>query len=954
MISSGNNDPTLLDDWPDMKLLAAVKLYELGRLTNEQAAAFANLSPLEFEQKLEDLSIPPSLPPLVTPASSEADLGVSKVLFANLVAVNQAITSHLSLPETLQNVMDIAMELTRAKEAGLFLVDLNGVVSYSLFSSHINAVYHDQRYIGLIMDQGLAGWVLRHKKMALVLDTEHDDRWLDLPGDNVIHRSALVIPILNGGVPVGILTLTHPVPHHFTPDDAHFMLAAADQIALALYNAQLYEDKRQQADRLHTLYTVLQTVGAHLQPETAIEKAVHKVAELTGWPAVTIFLVDETGEFLVNTATAGYIFIPTGQRRIQERGIAGRAYLYQQTQYVVDAAADLDDDLEHPALKSKLAVPMRSGRQIIGIFTASSTQMNAFDQQDITLAESLAEAIALALSNARLYAETQHRLREQTTLRQAYSLISSTLDLPTVFHLIAEQLCRTIGVTSTYICGFDEKQRTAVVLAEYYHEEASHTEQISDLYQTYDLHVFSPTTIDALLHGQVQIMHQDDPHLAPNLREHMATYGCISALMVPFQVGETTLAYASLWESRHRHEFTPTEIALCQGIAQHAASAMRHAQLFRTITEERGRLQTLIESSRDGLILIGVTQDILVMNELALHLLSLPGSSEDWIHRSTGHLILHLRHQARGAAHMLLSETRRIINGNEPPGEGEFEVRGHTIHWLNLPVMSEETTLGRLFVFRDVTKERLVESMRKDLIRTMIHDFRNPLTAIIGTVQLLELGLTAPPTPNQRQLFDVTYSTVKKMLEMVNSIMEINQLQSDQFPLEYEVFSPVQLLQEVLISQQPIATTRQINLNLSLTDPLPLVYADRTLIERTLRNLVGNALKFTPIGGAILVTAKQVTTLRERGNTRSAHLLIEVHDTGPGIAPGLRERLFNKFAVGAQRERGHGLGLAFCKMAIEAHGEQIWLAESANPAYNTTFAFTLPIYHESKTPYRRS
>ena len=945
MNSSGNNDPIAVDDLPDTKVLAAVKLYELGRLNKEQAAAFADLPLSLFNYHLQTLSLYHPFP--VTPALLSTSPS-AKTLFANLVAVNQAITSHLSLPETLQNVMDIAMELTRAKEAGLFLVDLDGVVSYSLFSSHINAIYHDQRYIGLIMDKGLAGWVLRHKKMALVLDTEHDDRWLDLPGDDVVHRSALVLPIINGGIPVGVLTLTHPTPHHFTPDDAHFMLAAADQIALALFNAQLYEEKRQQADRLNTLYTVLQTVGAHLQPETAIEKAVHTVAQLTDWPAVTIFLLDTNQTYLSNTTTAGYITIPTGQRPIRERGVVGRAYLRQQTQYVPDAAADLDDDLEHPALKSKLAVPMRSGGHSIGIFAIASTQMNAFDQQDIALAESLAEAIALALSNARLYTETQHRLSEQTTLRRAYGLISSTLDLPTVFQLIAEQLSQTIGVTSTYICGFDEKQRMAIVLAEHYHEEASRAERVSDLYQMYDLRLYSPSTIEALLQGRVQILQRDDPTLLPALRDHMTTYGCISALMVPFQVGGATLAYASLWESRYRHYFTPTEIALCQGIAQHAASAMRHAQLFRTIVEERGRLQTLIESSRDGLILIGVNQDILVMNELVLHLLGIPGQSDDWLHRSTGHLILHLRHQARGAAHMLLSETRRIINGNEPPGEGEFEVRGHIIHWLNLPVMSEETTLGRLFVFRDVTKERLVESMRKDLIRTMIHDFRNPLTAIIGTVQLLELGLSAPPTPNQRQLLDVTYNTIKKMLEMVNSIMEINQLQSDQFPLEYEVFALEQLLQEVLISQQPIATTRTINLSMAVSDPLPLAYADRTLIERTLRNLIGNALKFTPAGGSILVTAKETSSLRGRSNSQQKHLLIEVHDTGPGIAPGLRDRLFNKFAVGTQRERGHGLGLAFCKMAIEAHGEQIWLAESAHPTYITTFAFTLPLYNEHK------
>jgi signal transduction histidine kinase len=521
------------------------------------------------------------------------------------------------------------------------------------------------------------------------------------------------------------------------------------------------------------------------------------------------------------------------------------------------------------------------------------------------------------------------------------------LDLSTVFYLIAEQLCQALNVTSVYVCDFSAHNDQVTVLAEYYGSEANEKERQSDLYHQYDLRQFSPGMVEALVQGRVQVMYQDDPTLGESMRHHLAMYGGKSILNVPFQVGGETLAYAALWESRHRRIFSQDEISLCLGIAQHAAIAMRHAQLFRTIVEERGRLQTLIESSRDGLILIGVNHNILVINELALHTLHIPNQRGHWVGQSTGHLIFHLRHQARSAAHTLLTESRRIINGNEPPSEGEFDIQGRTIHWLNLPVMSEEITLGRLFVLRDVTKERVVENMRKDLIRTMIHDFRNPLTAITGTVQLLELGLPGAPNATQRQLFDVTYSTLKKMLQMVNSIMEINQLQSDQFPLDYEVFSLEQLVYEGLELQKPLATTRQITLSASVPSSLPLVWADRTLVERTLRNLVGNALKFTPMGGEVWVSVREIEALRGKNPTWQKRLLVEVNDTGTGVPPTMRDRLFQKFAVGTQRERGHGLGLAFCKMAVEAHGEQIWFDDHKTVPFKTTFSFTLPIFTDA-------
>ncbi|MBK9055494.1 MAG: GAF domain-containing protein [Chloroflexi bacterium] len=931
-------------------MLAIIRLYELGRVDKKHAAALADMTLAEFDACLETFalssqSVNPTPPALNHPPEP---IDLQKQLFANLVAVNRAITSRISLSDTLQNVMDIAMKLTRAKEAGLFLVDTNGRVTYSIFSSHINTIYHDRRYIGLIMDKGLAGWVLRHKQMALVTDTELDDRWLDLPGDEVIHRSALVIPITNNDPPLGILTLTHPDPFHFDQDDAAFMRAAADQIALALYNAQIYEDQRRQTERLNTLYTVLQTVGAHLDPNTAVEAAVKKVAELTGWPAVTISLPEETQTYLINIATSGTIAIAHSRRRIANQGITGRAFRTQQTQYVPDVSADPDYYMGHPSVRSEMAVPLRSGRYVLGVFDVASDKPYAFEQQDITLAESLAETIALALNNARLYAETQRRLLEQTTLRQANSLISSTLDLSAVFQLIAEQLGQATDVTSVYVCDFDPTREQATVLAEFHNRHVAAEKHRSHLHHVYNLAHFAPGTIEALIQGRVQVMHLDDPALDPMIRQELEMDGGISVLNVPFQIGGQTLAYAALRESRYRRVFSQDEISLCLGIAQHAAIAMRHAQLFRTIAEERGRLQTLIESSRDGLILIGVNQDILVMNELALHMLLVPSQAEQWIGRSTGHLILHLRHLSPGAAHMLLSETRRIISGNEPPSEGEFDVQGRTIQWLNLPVMSEETTMGRLFVLRDITKDRLVENMRKDLIRTMIHDFRNPLTAITGTVQLLELGLHGSPNATQRQLFDVTYSTLQKMLHMVNSIMEINQLQSDQFPLDYEMFSLEKLVEEGLELQRPLAITRGITLSISMPSSLPVVWADRTLIERTLRNLVGNALKFTPTGGKVQVTVREIDALRGKNPTWQKRLLVETSDTGAGIPPALRDRLFQKFAAGTQRERGHGLGLAFCKMAIEAHGEQIWFDEHLHPPFNTTFAFTVCPFSEGK------
>ena len=191
------------------------------------------------------------------------------------------------------------------------------------------------------------------------------------------------------------------------------------------------------------------------------------------------------------------------------------------------------------------------------------------------------------------------------------------------------------------------------------------------------------------------------------------------------------------------------------------------------------------------------------------------------------------------------------------------------------------------------------------------------------------------------------------MRQVVNSIMEIHQLQSDKFPLDYEMFELEKLVEEGLELQRTLAITRGITLSISMPSSLPGVWADRTLIERTLRNLVGNALKFTPTGGKVQVTVREIDALRGKNPTWQKRLLVETSDTGAGIPPALRDRLFQKFAAGTQRERGHGLGLAFCKMAIEAHGEQIWFDEHLHPPFNTTFAFTVCPFSEGKDHAKR-
>jgi signal transduction histidine kinase len=171
------------------------------------------------------------------------------------------------------------------------------------------------------------------------------------------------------------------------------------------------------------------------------------------------------------------------------------------------------------------------------------------------------------------------------------------------------------------------------------------------------------------------------------------------------------------------------------------------------------------------------------------------------------------------------------------------------------------------------------------------------------------------------------------MVGLVNSILDVSRLESGRMPIKYVQIRLSDLVAETLQAQGPLAADKGLRLERDVPPTLPPAWADADLIGRVLQNLVGNAIKFTPPGGVIRVTAKvgQSDPLPV--------LLVSVSDTGPGIPSEIRGQLFQKFVTGRQEGRGSGLGLAFCKLAVEAHGEHI-AVESAL-GQGTTFTFSL-------------
>jgi PAS domain S-box-containing protein len=169
-------------------------------------------------------------------------------LLRSLITMMQTANGTLMLRAMLQQTLSIARRLTSAEEGSLFLVDESGFVSESILARGATIRVQKQRLIGAVLEKGLAGWVVRHRQVGLISDTLKDERWLTLHNQPYTVRSALGVPILQGKMLLGILTLMHSQPGHFNQESVRLMEMTAAQMAVILDNVQLHT-KRQQADK---------------------------------------------------------------------------------------------------------------------------------------------------------------------------------------------------------------------------------------------------------------------------------------------------------------------------------------------------------------------------------------------------------------------------------------------------------------------------------------------------------------------------------------------------------------------------------------------------------------------------------------------------------------------------------------------------------------------------------
>ena len=270
---------------------------------------------------------------------------------------------------------------------------------------------------------------------------------------------------------------------------------------------------------------------------------------------------------------------------------------------------------------------------------------------------------------------------------------------------------------------------------------------------------------------------------------------------------------------------------------------------------------------------------------------------------------------------ILVDNTRDISNG-------VFEYR---VNIFSPPEVSE---LAKGFSIM-CEKLRELDKMKSDFFASMSHELRTPLTSIREGVSLLKDGVGGSVSDKQKKLLSILSQEANRLIELVNSLLDLSKMEAGMMNYTFETASLSPLVERATTEMTPLIDSRKIRLERKGFEELPLVRVDKERILQALRNLLGNAVKFTPDGGRVTISARRV----------NQEIEVSVTDTGPGIPPEKLMTIFDKYQqVGTgnlYRAKGTGLGLSIAKHVISSHGGRIW-AESKT-GEGSTFVFALPV-----------
>ena len=821
--------------------------------------------------------------------------------------------------------------------------------------------------------------------------------------------ATLYVPLSGRDRINGWLALSHKQNDQpYSTDDLNFLSALANQTALALERAIVFDDLQRRNKELDALSRISQAVNFTLAADDVLELIYTQTSKVLDTRNFYIAMIDEKRGMM------RFAFYIEGTERLYpddewpiETGLMGDIMRRGQPIVTDDYVAEC----ERRGLKAGgrpgkawMGVPLSGGDHPLGLMAVSDFRPEVtYTQEQLQIFAAIADQAASVLYKTRLYRQTEERARQLAVLNEVGSSITSTLDLRTVLETIVAKAIELLEAEAGSLLLVDDQHNELVF-------EVTFGPAAEDLRG--QRLPFGKGIVGAVAQTrQPQIVNeaQTDVRWLRDV-DRTTAFSTRSIVAVPMINKNRVIGVLELINKREADRFTEDDQQLLTAFATNAAVAVDNARLF-TMTDQAlasrlDELSMLQEIDRQLNTSLDIKRVLDLTLDWGLRMTNATAGSVGLVNREQNTIDLIAAREYtyqpaslpldRGLAGAVAKSGQPILV-NEVSQDARY-VAGSaaTLSQMSVPIKRESDVIGvmnlecnKLNAFgilqldtanrladhaaTAVINAQLYQEVRRandaksEFVSIVSHELKTPMTSMKGYTDLLVKGMAGPVTDMQAQFLNVVRANVERMSTLVNDLLEVSRIETGRLKLDSKPIELDIVLDDTLRTTRAQIEERQQTLELNIPAGLPPVFADKSRVIQVLTNLISNAYKYTPNGGHITIEVTResaaqpphtlsgkVPATRPDANFEpnlAGYVWCAVKDSGVGINAEDQAKLFQKFfRSGDQAVRdqpGTGLGLAITKSLIELQKGAIWVDSNGVPGEGSTFAFSIPIAAES-------
>ena len=833
-----------------------------------------------------------------------------------LLRAAQVVTSELDLEAVLQRLVDEVARLLGCEAADCYLLDRERGL---LRCAAVHGLEPELVGFEFSSDQGLAGQAIRQRAPAL------SDDYAQLP-DSVPHpayrgyASAIVAPMMWSNQIRGVLGVgTHDPDRTLTSSDAELLEAFATLAALALRNAESFEERSRQARTQRAFYDIASLLALPISQAETLRAVARAAAEALGGSSAALLMPREEAFELA----AGH-GLPNEVAALVREAAGGSAEplaTCARNRTVIAASALAEDDRFEPNWRevaasagygSLLAVPVEAPEGRDGLVVVFFEESRRFSDYDLELARNLAGTARGALERSELY-EGERRARGLAQqLARTGTLLATELDPAAVLDEIVAQAPALLGADAAVVRLLEDDELVVSAVGGELPEGLLESRLPASGWAAADaIQTRAPVAIGDV---EGEGPGASDPALAAGYRAFLA---------VPLVGSEGGTQGALSVYARRPRTWQPEEVEALAALAGNASAALASAELYQRVALEKERSVAILANIADGIVAVDREGHVVLWNEAAERITGVRTS--DAIGRSTEQVL-----------------QRTLASGDDTErGDRLLAIRrADEDVWLSLTeaIMRDPAgaVAGRIFAFRDISAERVVEQMKSDFVTAVSHELRTPLTSIYGFAETLLRQDVLFGEEERRTFLGYIASESDRLTMIVDQLLNVARLDTGDLQVNLAPTDVRAVVSDVVQTAEQAPAANGHDFVVDLPEHPVDAEADSDKLRQILANLVDNAIKFSPDGGRVTVAARINDEVVE----------VKVVDEGVGIPEEEQRRIFTKFYRGESMTRdpsttGTGLGLFIAHGLVSAMGGRMWV--DSREGAGSSFAFELPL-----------